>query len=160
MTTLPLPFKTLLITRWHMLREIDGLTHPQLLEIPEGRQDNIIWNIGHLLCSLSRLTYVFSGHPCPIPEEYFKLFGKNTSALDWESNPDPEVIINRFNSILEDIERDYNAGHFQTYKSLEMGPASIDSVEEAIAFHSFHEGLHIGKVIDLKDLMGLPVKGG
>ena len=41
--TLPMPFKTLLITRWHMLRELDGLTHEQLLEIPEGRTDNIVF---------------------------------------------------------------------------------------------------------------------
>ena len=158
--TLPMPFKTLRITRWHMLREIDGLTRDQLLEIPEGRPDNILWNIGHLLCSLSRLTYVFSGHPLPIPEAYLGLFGKDTNALDWESTPDVDEVLGEFNALLDDIERDYGAGHFESYKSVPMGPSSIESVEEAIAFHSFHEGLHIGKILDIKELLGLPTKGG
>ncbi|HIB53772.1 MAG TPA: DinB family protein [Nitrospirales bacterium] len=62
-----------------MMRELEGLTDEQMVYIPEGREDNILWNVGHLLCSISRLTYVFSGHPLPIPEGYLALFGKDTS---------------------------------------------------------------------------------
>ena len=81
---LPLPFKTLDVTRYHMLKELEGLSPDDLLLIPEGRDDNILWNVGHLLCSLSRLTYVASGYPLPIPESYLGLFGKGTSATEWE----------------------------------------------------------------------------
>ena len=73
--TLPLAFKTFRITRYHMMCELEGLNNAQFLMIPPGREDNILWNVGHLLCSLARLTYVFSGHPLPIPEEYLGLFG-------------------------------------------------------------------------------------
>lgn len=158
---LPMPFKTFRITRFHMMRELEGLTEEQLLTIPEGRDDNIIWNVGHLLCSLSRLTYVFSGHPLPIPEGYLPIFGKNSTAKDWKANPDVQAVLDRFVELPAQIEHDYTEGLFKTYDALQIVPEdNIASVEEAIAFHSFHEGLHIGKVLTLKEAMGLPVKGG
>lgn len=153
---LPLAFKTLRTTRWHMVRELDGLSHDQLLAIPEGRDDNILWNVGHLLCSLSRLTYVFSGYPLPIPQAYLSLFGKGTNAVSWESPPDPEEVLQRFLEMPDKIEADYRAGKFGDYKPLTLGGGhTVQSVEEAVAFHCFHEGLHIGMVISLKRMLGL-----
>lgn len=153
---LPLAFKTFRITRDHMLRELEGLSHEEMLVIPEGRDDNVIWNAGHLLCSLSRLTYVFSGYPLPIPEEYLKRFGKGTNALQWQDTPDVGEVLDRFKSMPAQIEADYLAGKFKEYKSLQITKGDmIDSVEEAVAFHCFHEGLHIGMIITLKELLGL-----
>ena len=158
---LPLAFKTFRITRYHMMREIDGLSDEQLLFMPEGREDSIIWNVGHLLCSLSRLTYVFSGYPLPIPDEYLVRFGKNSSAGGWESDPDVAEVLGKFVEMPGRIETDYLGGKFSEYKALQIVPGDdIACVEEAVAFHCFHEGLHIGKVLTLKELMGLPVKGG
>lgn len=158
MTTnsLPLAFKTLRTTRWHMVREINGLSNAELLIIPESRDDNILWNIGHLLCSLSRLTYVFSGYPLPIPEPYLTNFGKGTNALGWVSPPDPDEVLRLFLEMPGRIEADYRAGKFVEYKTLTLGGGhTVESVEEAIAFHCFHEGLHIGMVISLKRMLGL-----
>ena len=158
---LPLPFKTFRITRFHMMRELEGLTDEQMLHIPDGREDNIIWNVGHLLCSISRLTYVFSGHPLPIPEGYLAMFGKDTSARDWKADPDVEAVLHRFVELATQIEYDYRNEIFKDYKALQIVPDdNIASIEEAIAFHCFHEGLHIGKVLTIKESMGLPVKGG
>jgi hypothetical protein len=54
------------------------------------------------------------------------------------------------------IEADYRAGRFTTYSPLTLGGGhTVESVEEAIAFHCFHEGLHIGMVISLKRMLGL-----
>ena len=96
---LPLAFKTFRTTRFHMLRELEGLSHEDMLSIPEGRDDNVLWNVGHLLCSLSRLCYVFSSYPLPIPDHYLTLFGKNTNALYWEEVPDVDEVLGYFNSV-------------------------------------------------------------
>ncbi len=152
---LPLAFKTLRITRHHMLRELEGMSHEDMLIIPEGRDDNVLWNVGHLLCSLSRLTYVFSGHPLPIPEIYLERFGKGTSATNWTESPDPAEILDNFKAMPGRIEADYLASKFKEYKPLQITPDdTIASVEEAVAFHCFHEGLHIGMIITLKELLG------
>jgi hypothetical protein len=156
---LPVAFKTLRTTRWHMMREIEGLDTNRMLVIPPGRDDNIIWNVGHLLCSLSRLTYVFSGFPLPIPEEYLGIYGKGSSAAAWDGTPDVEKTLELFNGMPDRIEADYKAGRFQEYKTLTLGPNTVESVEEAVAFHCFHEGLHIGMIITLKELLGLPTRG-
>lgn len=157
--SLPLAFKTFSIVRAHMLMELEGLDSAQMLAIPEGREDNILWNVGHLLCSLSRLTYVFSGQPLPIPEDYLRLFGKGTSATAWDDAPDIEEVLGHFNRLPHRIEEDFNAGLFESYKALEIVPGkTIASVEEAVNFHCFHEGLHIGMIITLKKLLGLEAK--
>lgn len=139
-----------------MMRELEGLSHEELLTIPDGRDDNILWNVGHLLCSLSRLTYVFSGYPLPIPEHYLKLFGKGTDAVSWIETPDPDEVLALFLGMPDRIEADYRAGKFTEYKPLALGGGhTVESVEEAVAFHCFHEGLHIGMVISLKRMLGL-----
>lgn len=154
---LPLPFKTFRTTRYHMMKELDGLERDVLYVIPEGREDNILWNVGHLLCSLSRLAYVRTGHPLPVPEHYLPLFGKGTNALDWETPPDADEVLGAFTAMPARIEQDYRAGKFHDYDPLTLAPGhTIDSVEEAIAFHCFHEGLHIGRIITLKQLLGHP----
>lgn len=153
---LPLAFKTFRTVRFHMLREIDGLSREQFLAIPDGRDDNILWNIGHAMCSIARLAYVRTGHPLPIPEEYLVLFGKGTNALDWEEAPDVEGVLQRFKDLPEEIESDFRAGKFDKYDILELAPGhTIESVEEAVNFHCFHEGLHIGVIITLKQMLGL-----
>ncbi len=153
---LPLAFKTFRTTRFHMLRELEGLSHEDMLSIPEGRDDNVLWNVGHLLCSLSRLTYVFSGYPLPIPEHYLQLFGKNTNALDWQETPNVDEVLAYFNSVPDQIEADFRAGKFLEYTPLKLPEGhTVESVEEAVAFHCFHEGLHIGMVISIKQMLGL-----
>jgi len=143
------------------MREVEGLTPEQMLHIPEGRDDNILWNVGHLLCSLSRLTYVFSGYDLPIPKAYLGLFGKDPTATAGDAAPDMDEVMGHFISLPDKIEQDYVAGKFTDYTSLQIVPGdNITSVEEAVAFHCFHEGLHIGKILTLKEAMGLPVKGG
>ena len=157
---LPLAFKTLRTTRHHMLKELEGLSHEQMLVIPEGQSDNVLWNVGHLLCSLSRLTYGFSGYPLPIPDSYIALFGKGTCATDWDEQPDIDEVLKQFKALPDSVEKDYRAGRFTQYKTLELAPGhTIESVEEAVAFHCFHEGLHIGMIISLKQRMGLAVGG-
>lgn len=153
---LPLPFTTFRITREHTRRELDGVDRNALFVIPEGRDDNILWNAGHLLCSLSRLTYVFSGYPLPIPEPYLGMFGKGTNARAWAGNPDAEEVLGYFDQLPLQIEADFREGKFNEYKSLQITPNfAINSVPEAIAFHCFHEGLHLGKILTLKEQLGL-----
>ena len=151
---LPLAFKTFAITRHHLVRELKDLSHEQLLTIPDGREDNILWNLGHVTCSLARLTYARAGRPLPLPEEWLGLMGKDTRATDWTSPPDIEEVLLRFRALPPHIEADYKAGKFTTYEPLQITPQhTIDTIEEAIAFHCFHEGLHIGYVLTLKQLL-------
>lgn len=155
---LPLPFKTLRITHHHLTRELDNLAPENFYTIPQGRDDNILWNVGHVTCSLARISYAFSGHPLPIPEHYLSLFGKDTNALAWNANPVHTEVLKHANKLLDQIEADYPTQKFANYKPWDVGGATIDTIEEAIAFHSFHEGLHIGKILDIKIALGLPVK--
>ena len=84
---------------------------------------------------------------------------KSTMA-DWDESPDVDAVLEQFKALPDAVEKDYRAGRFTAYKTLELAPGhTVESVEEAVAFHCFHEGLHIGMIIGLKQRMGLAVRG-
>ena len=85
-------------------------------------------------------------------------YGKGTKARSGTETPDGEEVLGKFTALPEKIETDYRAGKFIEYKALQIGPNTIESVEEAVAFHCFHEGLHIGMIITLKNLLGRPTE--
>ena len=57
-------FDILTKTRAIVLHYIDGLTLEQLHVIPEGFNNNIAWNIAHLVVTQQLLHYSLSGKDC------------------------------------------------------------------------------------------------
>ena len=57
-------------------------------------------------------------------------------------------------SLLEQFEKDLEAGIFKEYKTFTTSlNVEVKNIEEAIKFNSFHEGLHLGYVLALKRLV-------
>lgn len=41
--------------RTYMQQKVDDLSEAQLLEVPEGAGNNVLWNVGHIVLSNDRL---------------------------------------------------------------------------------------------------------
>ncbi|MEP0711071.1 MAG: DinB family protein, partial [Algoriphagus sp.] len=50
----------------------------QLNKIPEGFNNNLIWNIGHVIVVQQRLVYALSGLPMAISDELFAAYKPGT----------------------------------------------------------------------------------
>ena len=60
-------FEILLITRKNLLNSIKDLSIDELTKIPNGFNNNIIWNAGHNLATQQLLVYKLSGQSPVIP---------------------------------------------------------------------------------------------
>lgn len=147
-------FEILKVTRANILKTITGLTEEQLLKIPQGFSNNILWNVGHIISSNQKLTYALSGNPMRIEDELPALFGKGTDPKQWKSTPDINKVKEYLISTAVWLEEDFNKGIFKSFKEYETSYGfPLKSIEDAISFGNTHEAVHFGIVMAMKKLI-------
>lgn len=137
--------------RTAILTFTEALTLKQLNEIPAGFNNNIIWNLGHLVATDQRILYVRSGLQPLVSNEFIGKYQKGTK---------PEFLIEEKEALeikrlllwsVDRLEEDYNNKIFVNYEGWTTPYGNtISTFEEALAFLPFHEGLHRGAIIALK----------
>ena len=135
-------------------RRIEPLTREQWLEIPAGRSNNILWNVGHVVVSQQLLHYALSGQPMQIEPELVAAFRKGSSPEQWEETPDIDQICRLLTELPGQLERDYAAGLFQQYSPYTTSlDVTLTSIDQALEFNNFHEGLHLGIVMAIAKMV-------
>jgi hypothetical protein len=132
---------------------LKDLSDAQLVKIPDGFNNNILWNAGHLLYYQCEFTYTFSGQPTPLPtpEKYKGWFAEGTSPKGWTEKPDTKFVVELFKSISDTILRDAKAGKFEGFKALSpFEGVTLNTFAESVGFHNIHEGMHYGAIGALK----------
>lgn len=140
----------------HRLRELfdkyfEEYTLQQLNKIPVGFNNNLIWNIGHVIVSQQSLVYKGSGLPTQVNEALFSLYARGTKPERDITLAEADELKALLFSLPQKTEEDYADGLFTTYnaRKSEMG-FSLDTVEDAIAFNNHHESLHLGIMMQLR----------
>jgi hypothetical protein len=147
-------FEILRKTRTHLLNFISDLTIEELNEIPAGFNNNIIWNLGHLLASQQGVCYMRSGNKLVIDENYFLKYKPETKPEGFIDATEVAAIKELFIAVLGQLETDYHNGVFANYVSWNNRYGiEISNIEEAVRFILFHEGLHLGYVMAQKRLV-------
>jgi len=144
-------FEILLITRKNILNAIKDLSVNDLNKIPNGFNNNIIWNVAHNLVTQQLLVYKLGGQSPVIPNELIDKYRKDSSALSNVSENEINEIKGLLISTVKIMQQDYNNGLFTEYSEYTTSyNITLDSTEKAIAFNNVHEGLHFGYVMALK----------
>lgn len=141
-------------TRSIILELISDLNIEQLNRIPEGFNNNIIWNLGHLIAVQESIFYLRAGLPINLDQKFFDSF-KNGS------KPDIEFSAEEINSIkillitsLEKVDNDLKMGIFNNYQAWKTRfNVEISSINDALNFIPFHEGLHVGCIMAYKKMI-------
>lgn len=136
--------------RGFMLKTTVELTDDQLLKTPEGFNNNILWNLGHVVSSHQGIVYARQGLDKYTDEEFTNNFKNGTSPKDWSSTPDIEQVKALMVELPEKFETDVAAGKFANYESWEIVGKTIETCEQAENFNNFHEGVHYGSILALK----------
>ena len=143
-------FDDLLQTRKFLLKITDNLSNEQLNKIPDGFKNNIAWNIAHLLVTQQLLCYKFSGLDCLVSEEMIADFQKGSVPNHQVSPEEFEKIKKLFLQLPVQFEKDYNTGIFKNYTVYKTSIGiTLNSVDEAIPFNLYHEGIHLGVILQL-----------
>ncbi|MFC2109586.1 DinB family protein [Bacteroidota bacterium] len=137
-----------------MLKLISGLTIEQLNKTPEGFNNNIAWNIAHLVVTQQLLCYRLSGLPCTVSDEMIDTYKKGTAPNKEVTTEEFEEIKALFVSLPVQFEKDYNAGLFKEYSDYTTSvDVTLTDIESATSFNSFHEGIHLGVLLALRKLV-------
>ena len=144
---------------WQSIRRLiggatKGLTNEQMLAIPAGFDNNIAWNIGHIITSQQGMVYRLSGLPGYTDKPFARMFKAGTSPADWNEEPDPQALRKVLKEHSALLQTDYEAGQFTQYReyTTEFGVV-LHNFEEAVGFNNFHEGLHLGMIQALTNLV-------
>jgi len=147
-------FETLKKSRELVLRIIKDLTIDQLNTIPKGFKNNIVWNVGHLVVTQQLLGYRLSGVNCLVSDEMINTFRKGTAPEKPVSEEEFETIKELFFRLPVQFEEDYNAEIFKSYDTYTTSVnVTINSIDDAVIFNTFHEGAHLGIILQLKKLV-------
>ncbi|HTJ48454.1 MAG TPA: DinB family protein [Cyclobacteriaceae bacterium] len=144
--------------RAYILKLIEDLDAEQLNKIPVGLNNNIIWNLGHLIASQQSICYRRAGIEMFVEEKYLTAYKPGTKPDAFVTHAEIECMKKLFLTAIEKFEKDYGDGLFSTYPAwTTLYGIEISTIEDALHFVLFHEGLHTGYIMALKRLTTTPL---
>ncbi len=135
-------------TRRGFIDLLAGLNLEQINKVPEGFNNNIAWNFGHISVSALALAFKTSGVKPAIEIPYFKKYGKGTRP---ETNIDAEELqalkdyaLNAIDLIKAGIaNNEFTNTDIIPYTTATYGIPMTD-IDEIIATIAMHDSLHYG----------------
>lgn len=125
----------------------------QINAIPPEFNNNLIWNAGHLLLAQQYLMYHFSELPLLVPiEELAPKYNSGTLPDGQATQVDVNQLIELLRRTSDQAVQDYNKGIFKKYNpyTSEYFGITMNNIEEAIHFNTYHEGFHFGYMSAIK----------
>lgn len=138
-----------------MLKLIGDYSLEQINKIPEGFSNNIGWNVAHLVVTQQLLCYKFSGLKVAVSKEMIERYKKGTAPNGYVIAQEEWTLIkDLFVQLPVQLEKDYNNKLFASYSEYTTSvDVTLDSIEKAIDFNNFHEGIHLGVLLTLRKLV-------
>ena len=128
-----------------------NLSMDQMNLIPQGFNNNIIWNFGHTIAVQQSLCYGLSGLPLKIDLSLYNKYKKGSKPESYVSLEEYQELQNLSISLINELENDLNNNVFQNYSPYMTSlNVELDNIEKAVTFNAFHEGLHFGYMMALK----------
>lgn len=140
--------------RTSIVKGLADFTIDQLNKVPTGFNNNIIWNLGHLVAVQEDLCYTKSGLKMNITESYYEKYKRDSKPEGYIGSEELELIKKLHIETLDKLIEDYEKRVFENYTPFTTRTGiEIKNVEEAINFIPYHEGLHGGVIMTQKRLV-------
>ena len=136
---------------------VSGLSAKQLHAMPAGFDNNVAWNVGHILIVQQRLLYSRCGLPMSVADGMIPLYLPGTSPADWETQPDAEALVAMLMPQQEQLEADFASGRFaeNTFDPYTTSSGvTISDFGDALTFNIYHEAQHFGFIQALINFVG------
>ena len=138
-------------TRKNILKAIDGLSLEALNTIPTGFNNNIIWNVTHVVVTQQLLCYKLSGNKMRIPESIVTAYKKGSEPAESVSAEHVAQTIAWLSDSINWLKEDLDQGIFKEYKTYPTSYGyTLTSIEDAVTFNNVHEGMHLGWIGAIK----------
>ncbi|OAB44448.1 hypothetical protein PGLA_07275 [Paenibacillus glacialis] len=145
--------KQLEFVRQITINAVKEMSEETLDIIPEGFNNNVRWNLGHIYLIQEIFAFHFSGEPVQIPENFKRLFAKGTKPADWnEEPPTLEVLLELLTEQPKRIQESlHNRLAEQVKTPFTTGSGiTLSTIGEFLNFSIYHEGMHYNTINILK----------
>lgn len=133
---------------------LENYSLAQLNTIPDGFSNNLFWNIAHIVVTQQLLVYKLSGLPMHVSEEFVEKYKKGSKPEHTATQEEVALVKSLLFSTLEQTQKDYENKVFQDYSEYPTSTGfTLHTVEEAMQFNAFHEGLHLGIMMSIRKLI-------
>ncbi|WP_276346369.1 DinB family protein [Daejeonella sp. JGW-45] len=142
-------------TRTAILNLISDMTIEELNKIPAGFNNNIIWNVAHLVAAQDNIFYVKAGLPLKnISQQYFDSYKPGSKPERALSGKEFEEIKSLLFSSVDKLEEDIELKIFGDYTPWKTRYGfDMESINDGLTLLPFHDGLHFGYVMALKRVL-------
>ena len=149
------PFKLHSITRQKFVGFLEHLTTEQLADIPYGFNNNIWWNIVHVVVTQQLLCYYLSDNDLLIDMAWIENYKKGTAPnADFPMPEEITAIKNLLMSTQQQLQIDYFEGKLNSFKKYSSSYGyTMNSIEDVILFNLCHESMHLGNALSMKKLV-------
>jgi hypothetical protein len=140
--------------RQFTLSTIEGLTEDQFNKIHNGYNNNIIWNVAHMIAAEQGVCYLRAGVKTHISEEFYESYKPGSKPVKHIPLQEIEEIKLLLIKSLEQLETDLQSTLFDGYMpwTTRYG-VEMNNIDQALDFLPFHEGMHLGYIMALKRLV-------
>lgn len=139
--------------RKFLINLIDGISIEKLNEIPAGFNNNLAWNIGHVIANQQILCYRNAGVKPVIEEEIIDKYKTGTRPEGFIEEKEFKVLIQYLLETIDKFEKDSATNMFENYKAFDLKSypgVRLKNIGDAAKFVTFHDGLHVGYSMALK----------
>jgi len=142
-------------TRTAILNLINDMSLEEVNQVPQGFNNNIIWNIAHLVASQDSIFYLKSGHSFKnIDQDYFDAYKPGTKPEKPVSAEELERIKALLFSSVDHLEQDLGLKIFGNYPAWTTRYGlNIENVNDGLSLLTFHDGLHFGYMMAQKKVL-------
>lgn len=129
--------------RNNVLRAIRNFNNEQLNQVPPGFNNNLIWNLTHMIATQQDLFYIHTGLGIRIDPEIYFNFKIGTRPIENISDSGIQVIKGLALSTIRQLQEDFEAGVFSDQAEL----------PDLLTHFVFHEGMHMAYILSIRRLL-------
>jgi hypothetical protein len=141
-------------TRAFLLESLKELSTEQFNQIPEGFNNNIIWNLGHMVAVQQGICYIRAGITPVVDQTFIDTYKSGSKPGLPVDAAAIENIKTLLFTTLDQLETDYNNHLFDNYTAwVTRYQVEVVNIDDATSFLPFHDGLHSGGIGMLKRMV-------
>ena len=139
------------------LELVNSLSTEQLNKIPKGYNNNIIWNLGHIIVSTQGLCYLRSEIKPNISIPFMAKYKKDSKPESFITKEEIDTLKEQLISTINTIEEDVNNNVFEKvapYATVTYA-YEMKTIEEILTCTLAHDSLHFGYALAQRKLVCL-----
>ena len=136
------------------MKLMEGLSIEALNTIPDGFNNNIIWNFGHVIVSQQILCYKLANQPLKIDAAFVTKYSKGTKPESFIDADELAFLKQQAVVLIDELIADMQTGIFDNYDTYTTSfDVVLNEIEDAVKFVTMHDGLHLGYAMALKRIV-------